>query len=644
MSESQIKITLADHSNILVNNGISGAEIAKIVHKESTQKPVGILINDKLSDLSTPIIKDSTIKIITWEDQEGKQMFWHSSAHLMAEALTLLYPNVKFAIGPPIQNGFYYDIDLGEESLSPQKILELEKLMIRLAKKNNPYKKAKVSKNDAIEYFTQKNNEYKLHILNKLNDDEITFYTQGTFTDLCKGPHIPHTGFIKAIKIMNISSAYWLGDSNNKQLTRIYGISFPTQEELTNYINILEQAKQRDHRKLGKELKLFTFSDNVGIGLPLWLPNGTIIREALEKFLRQKQKEIGYQPVITPHIAQKSLFIMSGHYEKYGKDSFQPITTPNANEEFLIKPMNCPHHCEIYKSELRSYKDLPIRMSEFGTVYRYEQHGELHGLARTRSFTQDDAHIFCTSEQVREEISKVIDLTLNVFEKLGFDNYTIQISLRDPNNLSKYIGTNQDWENAEEAIEHICKEKKLNITYAANEAAFYGPKLDFMVKDALGRSWQLGTIQLDYQLPQRFNLEYTGKDNQKHTPVIIHRAPFGSLERIIAILLEHTNGKLPLWLAPVQIIILPISEKYIQYAQKINQSITSQAELRIQLDNRVETIGKKIREAEANKIPFIIVVGEKEEANNIISVRKQGRIDLGSMSVEQFFNLIKEYL
>jgi threonyl-tRNA synthetase len=581
--------------------------------------------------------------LLTWNDAEGKATYWHSSAHLMAEALEALYPGVKFGIGPAIENGFYYDIDLGDKQLSQDDFPAIEKKMLELARNKSEYVRRPVPKAEAIEYFKNKGDQYKLDLLEGLEDGSITFYSQGNFVDLCRGPHIPNTGFIKAAKLMNVAGAYWRGDEKREQLTRVYAITFPKQKELTEYLERLEEAKRRDHRKLGKELELFAFSEKVGMGLPLWLPKGTMLRERLENFMRKAQTRAGYQQVVTPHIGSKELYVTSGHYEKYGADSFQPIRTPNENEEFLLKPMNCPHHCEIYKTKPRSYRDLPLRLAEFGTVYRYEQSGELHGLTRVRGFTQDDAHIFCRPDQVKEEFIKVIDLVLYVFKVLGFEDYTAQISLRDPDNKQKYIGSDEAWEKAESAIIEAAQEKGLRTVTEYGEAAFYGPKLDFMVKDALGRKWQLGTIQVDYNLPERFQLEYTAPDNTKQRPVMLHRAPFGSLERFVAVLIEHCAGNFPLWLSPEQFAILPISEKYHAYAEKVYQRLL-QEDIRGFIDNRDEKIGRKIRDAEVQKVPYMIIVGEKEQENEIISVRKHGEGDMGNLTVEVFIQNFKEIL
>lgn len=642
-----IKITLPDGSVREYQQGTSSHEIALSISEGLARNVLAAEVNGEIWDSSRPINTDSDVKLLTWNDDGGKFAFWHSSAHLMAEALEALYPGVKLGIGPPIENGFYYDVDFGDREFSSEELPKIEQKMIELAREKNEFVREDVSKAAATKYFTEKGDEYKLELIEGLEDGSITFYKQGNFTDLCRGPHIPNTGFIKAIKLLSTAGAYWRGDESRKQLTRIYGITFPKQKELTEYLERLEQAKQRDHRKLGKELGLFTFSEKVGMGLPLWLPKGAVLRERLEQFLRRLQQRAGYSPVVTPHIGQKELYVTSGHYEKYGEDSFQPIKTPKEDEEFLLKPMNCPHHCEIYASSPKSYKDLPVRFAEFGTVYRYEQHGELHGLTRVRGFTQDDAHIFCRQDQVKKEFLKVIDLVLYVFKSLGFHEYVAQISLRDPDNKEKYIGKDEDWVQAENAIIEAAAEKGLNTITETGEAAFYGPKLDFMVKDALGRKWQLGTIQVDYQLPQRFELEYTGADNQKHRPVMIHRAPFGSMERFVAILIEHCGGNFPLWLAPDQIAILPISEKYHEYADKLYLYL-EEHNITGFVDHRDEKIGRKIRDAEVKKVPFMLIVGEKEAANGEISVRKHGGDDLGSIPkdgfVTYFEKLIKEQL
>ncbi|WP_018615402.1 threonine--tRNA ligase [Segetibacter koreensis] len=622
-------------------NGITALNIAKSISEGLARKVLAAKVNGQVWDLSRPITTDIELQLLTWNDIEGKSTFWHSSAHLMAEALEAIFPGVKLGIGPAIEKGFYYDIDLGDRQITEDDLRKVEVKMAELARNNSIYSRKEISKQDAIAYFTEKGDEYKLELIDGLNDGEITFYSQGNFTDLCRGPHIPNTGFIKAVKLTNIAGAYWRGDEKRKMLTRIYGITFPNQKELDEYVLLLEEAKKRDHRKLGKELELFTFSEKVGLGLPLWLPKGAMLRERLQQFLQKAQIETGYLPVITPHIGHKNLYITSGHYEKYGKDSFQPIKTPQEGEEFFLKPMNCPHHCEIYKAIPRSYKDLPLRLAEFGTVYRYEQHGELHGLTRVRGFTQDDAHLFCRPDQVKDEFKKVIDLVLYVFTSLSFTDYTAQISLRDKDDHSKYIGTDENWEIAENAIIEASAEKGLSTVIEYGEAAFYGPKLDFMVKDAIGRKWQLGTIQVDYNLPQRFDLTYIGEDNGKHRPVMIHRAPFGSMERFIAVLIEHCAGKFPLWLAPTQAVILPISDKYIEYAQEIRMRL-KKADIRIEIDERNEKIGKKIRESEMNKIPYMFVVGEKEMQEGKVAVRKQSKGDIGTKTLEEAEEFLKE--
>ena len=636
-----IKIIFPDGQIKEYSKGITPMDIALSISEGLARNVLAAKLNDQVVDSSTPILLDSNLQLLTWNDVEGKKTFWHSSAHLLAEAIEFLYPGTKFGIGPAIENGFYYDIDLGDQEFGQENFKAIEDKMLELARLKLDYVRKEISKKDAVQYFTLKNDEYKLELLEGLSDGDITFYSQGNFTDLCKGPHIPSTSFIKAVKVLSVAGAYWRGDEKRKQMTRIYAITFPKAKELEEYLTLLEESKKRDHRKLGKELELFAFSEKVGLGLPLWLPKGTILRERLENFLRRAQVRAGYSPVITPHIASKELYVTSGHYAKYGKDSFQPIHTPDENEEFFLKPMNCPHHCEIYKTKPRSYKDLPLRLAEFGTVYRYEQSGELHGLTRVRGFTQDDAHIFCRPDQVEDEFMKVIDLVLYVFKALGFDQYSAQISLRDKVNREKYIGNDDDWNRAEESIIKSAKEKGLPTTIEYGEAAFYGPKLDFMVKDALGRKWQLGTIQVDYQLPQRFELEYTGSDNQKHRPVMIHRAPFGSLERFVAILIENTAGNFPLWLSPDQLAVLPISEKYEDYANEIYLRL-QEKDLRGYVDHRDEKIGRKIRDAEVNKVPFMIIVGDKEQAEGMISVRKKNQGDLGSMTIEAFMNLAQE--
>lgn len=640
MSNQKIKITLPDGSEREMDKGVSGLQIALGISEGLARNVLAAKVNGEIWDASRPIEQDATVQLLTWNDREGKSTFWHSSAHLMAEALEALYPGVKLGIGPAIENGFYYDVDFGDRTFEGAELETIEAKMIELARNKSEYIRKDISKGDAIAYFENKGDEYKLDLLAGLADGTITFYEQGDFVDLCRGPHIPNTGVIKAVKLLNIAGAYWRGDEKNKMLTRIYGITFPKAKELQEYLFMLEEAKKRDHRKLGRELELFTFSEKVGMGLPLWLPKGTLLRERLINFMKKAQDKSGYQQVTTPHIGHKALYETSGHYEKYGKDSFQPIATPNEGEEFLLKPMNCPHHCEIYKYKPRSYKDLPIRYAEFGTVYRYEQSGELHGLTRVRGFTQDDAHIFCMPNQVKEEFIKVIDLVLHVFKVLGFNDYTAQISLRDPNNREKYIGGDDAWNKAESAIIEAAAEKGLDTITVLGEAAFYGPKLDFMVKDALGRKWQLGTIQVDYQLPDRFELEYIGSDNQKHRPVMIHRAPFGSLERFVAVLIEHCAGNFPLWLSPDQITILPISEKFTEYAEKIRM-LLDENDITGFIDNRDEKIGRKIRDAEVKKIPFMLIVGEKEQDEEKVSVRKHIDGDLGSFTPEEFVKYFK---
>jgi threonyl-tRNA synthetase len=632
-----VKISLPDGSVREYPRGVKGSEIAASISEGLARVSLAIEVNGEVWDLSRPITADATVKILTWNDTAGKSTFWHSSAHLMAEALETLYPDVKFGIGPAIENGFYYDVDLGDRPFGDDELLAVESKMKELAKTDNAYSRKDVSKAEALDYFNNKKDPYKLELIEGLEDGKITFYQQGNFVDLCKGPHIPHTGFIKAVKLLNVAGAYWRGNEKNKMLTRLYGITFPKQKELDEYLRLLEEAKKRDHRKLGRELELFGFSEKVGMGLPLWLPKGTILRERLEQFMRKAQVKAGYDPVVTPHIGGKALYVTSGHYEKYGKDSFQPIHTPDEGEEFLLKPMNCPHHCEIYKLKPRSYRDLPIRLAEFGTVYRYEQSGELHGLTRVRGFTQDDAHIFCRPDQVKDEFIKVIDLVLKVFSSLGFENYTAQVSLRDPANKEKYIGEDHLWEKAEREIQEAADERGLHTVAVKGEAAFYGPKLDFMVKDALGRNWQLGTIQVDYQLPQRFELEYVGSDNQKHTPVMIHRAPFGSLERFVAVLIEHCAGNFPLWLAPDQIAVLPISERFNEYAKLVYEKLKEQ-DIRGLLDDRDEKIGRKIRDAETKKIPYMLIVGEREVKESLVSLRKHAHGDQGSVPLDEFIN------
>lgn len=630
-----IKITFPDGAVREYQQGITPMEVAKSISEGLARNVLAAMVDGVRTETSTPINADATLTLYTWNDKDGKEAFWHSSAHLLAEAVQSIFPKAKFGIGPAIENGFYYDIDFGDETVNAEVLAKLEAKMKELAKENNAFVMSDVSKADAIDYFTKKGDNLKLDLLQDLPDGEITFCTQGSFTDLCRGFHIPSTGYVKAVKLLNIAGAYWRGDEKNQQLTRIYGITFPKQKELEEYLHLLEEAKRRDHRKLGKEMELFMFSENVGAGLPMWLPKGTMIRERLTKFMQSAQTDRGYIPVITPHIGRKELYVTSGHYEKYGKDSFQPIKTPNEDEEFLLKPMNCPHHCEIYKFKPHSYKDLPLRFAEFGTVYRYEQSGELNGLTRVRGFTQDDAHIFCRPDQVVEEFKIVIELVQYVFAKLGFDKYTAQISLRDKDDRSKYIGSDENWEKAENAIIEAAKEKGLETVTEYGEAAFYGPKLDFMVKDALGRQWQLGTIQVDYNLPERFKLEYIGEDNQKHRPVMIHRAPFGSLERFFAILTEHCAGNFPLWLTPEQVAVLPISDKFSNYANDVLNYL-KKYDIRGFVDERAEKIGKKIRDAEVSKVPFMIIVGEKEVENKQVSARKHGEGDVGTFSLDEF--------
>lgn len=630
-----VEVTLPDGTKKEFENGSSAMDVALSISEGLARNVLAAEVNGEIIDANRPLPEKTKLKLLTWNDDGGKSTMWHSSAHLMAEAIEAIYPGTKLAIGPPIENGFYYDIDLGGHHISDEDLPKIENKMKELAGQKNEFLRKDVSKADAIKYFTAKDDEYKLELIDGLDDGSITFYTQGNFTDLCRGPHIPNTGFIKAVKLTSIAGAYWRGDENRQQLTRIYGITFPKQKELTEYLEMLEEAKKRDHRKIGKEMELFTFSQRVGAGLPLWLPKGAALRERLENFLKVAQRKAGYLPVITPHIGHKDLYITSGHYAKYGEDSFRPIMTPHEGEEFLLKPMNCPHHCEIYKSSPKSYKDLPVRYAEFGTVYRYEQSGELHGLTRVRGFTQDDAHLFCTPEQVKEEFKNVIDLVLYIFKTLKFENFRAQISLRDPDKPEKYIGSDENWEKAEASIIEAAAEKGLDTVIEYGEAAFYGPKLDFMVRDALNREWQLGTIQVDYNLPERFELEYVGADNEKHRPVMIHRAPFGSMERFVAVLIEHCAGKFPLWLASDQIAILPVSEKYNDYAQKVLKYLNNY-DIRGFVDQRNEKVGKKIRDNEVNKIPFMLIVGEQEELKDEVSVRKQGDGDLGTMSLENF--------
>lgn len=641
-----INITLPDGSVRKYESGVSGFDIAMSISEGLARNVVAAEVNGEIWDSSRKISSDASIKLLTFNDKGGKYAFWHSSAHLLAEALEVLYPGIKFGIGPPIENGFYYDVDLGGgKTLSLGDLEAIENKMLDLARQKNDYIRKEVSKAEAIEYFSAKGDEYKLELLNDLEDGTITFYEQGNFTDLCRGPHIPNTGLIKAVKLLNVSGCYWRGDETRQTMTRIYGITFPKAKELTDYLHMLEEAKKRDHRKLGAELELFMFSEKVGMGLPIWLPKGTALRNRLQDFLTKEQIKRGYQLVITPHIGHKNLYITSGHYEKYGKDSFQPIGTPREGEEFMLKPMNCPHHCEIFANKPHSYKELPLRIAEFGTVYRYEQHGELHGLSRVRCFTQDDAHLFCAPEQIKTEFLNVLDLTMLVFKKMGFENFTAQISLRDPNNPSKYIGSDENWNAAESAIIEATQEVGLETVTELGEAAFYGPKLDFMVKDALGRSWQLGTIQVDYNLPERFQLEYTGADNQKHRPVMIHRAPFGSMERFISVLIEHTAGKFPLWLTPEQYAILPVSDRFSDFANQIKNTLEAN-DIRGFVDDRNETLGRKIRDTEVKRIPIMLIVGEKEAENGQVSVRMQGveNGDKGAMNVDEFIGFFKGLL
>jgi len=639
----QIEITFPDGRKQNYEKGISSMDIAKSISEGLARNVLSAMVNGEVIDASRPINTDATLQLLTWNDKQGKSTYWHSSAHLMAEALEALFPGTRFGIGPAIDNGFYYDVDPGEHTLTTSDLVKIETKILELAKNKSTFERKEISKKEAIAYFTEKNDPYKLELLQDLQDGQITFYTQGQFTDLCKGPHIPDTSSIKAVKLLNIAGAYWRGDETRPQLTRIYGITFPKQKELDEYLVLLEEAKKRDHRKLGQELELFMFSEKVGAGLPIWLPKGTALRQRLEDFLKAEQIKRGYTPVITPHIGHKNLYMTSGHWDKYGEDSFQPIRTPREGEEFMLKPMNCPHHCEIFGHKPRSYKELPVRIAEFGTVYRYEQSGELHGLTRVRSFTQDDAHIFCTPEQVKDEFLNVLDLTMLVIRKLGFESFTAQISLRDPANKEKYIGSDENWAKAEQAIIDATLQAGLETNTVLGEAAFYGPKLDFMVKDALGRSWQLGTIQVDYNLPERFQLEYIGADNSKHRPVMIHRAPFGSMERFIGVLTEHCAGKFPLWLAPDQFALLTVSDRFQAYAETVQKDLENQG-LRGFIDDRAESIGKKIRDNEIKKIPFMVIIGEKEEAANTVSVRKQGVGDLGAMTVPEFAKQLKDLL
>ncbi|MBO4773235.1 MAG: threonine--tRNA ligase [Bacteroidales bacterium] len=636
-----IHITLPDGSVKTFEENTTPYDVALSISEGLARNVLAAIVNDKKWDLHRPIGTDASIRLLTWNDREGKEVFWHTSAHLMAEAIEQLYPGVKFGIGPSIETGFYYDIDFMDYTISSEDFPKIEAKMAEIVSSKQPVVRSEVSKADALAYFEKKGDEYKTELIQDLEDGSITFYTSGSFVDLCRGPHLADMGAIKAVKLTGLAGAYWRGDEKRKQLTRIYAVSFPKKKELDEYLNMLEEAKKRDHRKIGKEMELFTFSQRVGLGLPLWLPKGTDLRKRLENFLVKVQRRYGYQQVITPHIGNVNLYKTSGHYQKYGTDSFRPITTPQEGEEYFLKPMNCPHHCEIYASQPRSYKELPLRLAEFGTVYRYEQSGELHGLTRVRSFTQDDAHIFCTPDQLKEEFCKVIDIVLLIFRTLDFKDYTAQISLRDPNNKTKYIGTDENWEKAERAIVEAAEEKGLNTITELGEAAFYGPKLDFMVKDAIGRKWQLGTIQVDYNLPERFELEYIGSDNQKHRPIMIHRAPFGSMERFVAVLIEHTAGNFPLWLTPVQAIILPISEKYQAYAEQVRDELDA-ADLRASIDDRNEKTGRKIRDAEIKKIPFMLVVGEKEAAEHTISVRGHGMQDLGVMTVDKFAQQVSD--
>lgn len=635
-----IKITLPDGTVKEFEAGIRPIDIAKGISEGLARNIVAAKINDATKEIDTPIIEDASLTLLTWNEKEGKKAFWHSSAHVLAQTLEFFYPNVKLTIGPAIDNGFYYDVDIGDEIISEKDFAKIEQKFLEFAREKSEFSMREVSKADALELYKSQNNEFKVELIENLVDGDITFCDHANFTDLCRGGHIPNTGLIKAVKIMSVAGAYWRGDENKPQLTRVYGISFPKQKLLTEYLELLEEAKKRDHRKLGKELELFTFSEKVGQGLPLWLPKGAAVRERLERFMRNAQRKAGYDPVVTPHIGQKELYVTSGHYEKYGEDSFQPIRTPHEGEEFYLKPMNCPHHCEIYKASPKSYRDLPVRLAEFGTVYRYEQSGELHGLTRVRGFTQDDAHIFCRTDQVKEEFKKVIDLVILVLEALEFEDFTAQISLRDPAQPEKYIGAVENWDKAENAIIEAAAEKGLKTTQVEGEAAFYGPKLDFMIKDALQREWQLGTIQVDYNLPERFELEYTGSDNEKHRPVMIHRAPFGSMERFVAVLIEHCEGKFPLWLSPDQFSVLPVSDKFNQYADNV-VSLLNNYDIRGLVDDRSEKVGRKIRDAEVKKIPYMLIVGEKEVDQELVSVRKQGEGDLGLMKLEEFAELIK---
>jgi len=633
-----IKITLPDGSVREFDSSVTPMDVAKNISEGFARNVISANFNGTTIETTTPLTEDGALVLYTWRDDEGKKAFWHSSAHILAQAILELYPNAKLWVGPAIENGFYYDIDMGDETITDKDFSTIENKMLEIARGKHDFKMRAATKAEALTYYKGRN-DYKVELVEGLEDGTITFCDHSTFTDLCRGGHIPNTGIVKAVKIMSVAGAYYKGDENNKQLTRVYGVSFPKQKELKEYLHLLEEAKKRDHRKLGKELELFTFSQKVGQGLPLWLPKGAALRSQLESFLKKAQQKAGYEMVISPHIGQKELYVTSGHFAKYGEDSFQPITTPKDDEEFLLKPMNCPHHCEIYNAKPFSYKDLPKRFAEFGTVYRYEQSGELHGLTRVRGFTQDDAHIFCTPDQLDQEFKNVIDLVMYVFGSLGFDNFTAQVSLRDPEKPEKYIGSDENWEKAENAIINAAKEKELNYVIEYGEAAFYGPKLDFMVKDALGRSWQLGTIQVDYNLPERFDLTYKGSDNELHRPVMIHRAPFGSMERFIAILLEHTGGNFPLWLMTEQAILLPVSEKYENYGKKV-LTLLENNEIRAQIDNRNETVGKKIREAEMSKVPFMLIIGEQEEKDGTVSVRRHGAGDIGTLTMEAFAELV----
>ncbi len=637
-----IKVTFPDGSVREYAQGVTGLQIAESISPRLAQEVLAVGVNGETRDLMRPIDEDASVKLYKWDDEEGKHAYWHSSAHLMAEALQELYPGIKFGIGPAIENGFYYDVDPGDGvQIKESDLPAIEARMQELAARKEPIVRSDISKADALKMFADRGDEYKVELINDLADGTITLYTQGAFTDLCRGPHLPNTGLIKAVKLTSVAGAYWRGDESRKMLTRIYGITFPKKKMLDEYLALLEEAKKRDHRRIGKELELFMFSDTVGKGLPMWLPRGTALRLRLEDFLKKIQRRFEYQQVMTPHIGNKQLYVTSGHYAKYGKDSFQPIHTPEEGEEYLLKPMNCPHHCEIYKFKPRSYKDLPLRFAEFGTVYRYEQSGELHGLTRVRSFTQDDAHIFCRPDQLKEEFLKVMDIIFIIFKALDFDNFEAQISLRDPDNREKYIGSDENWERAERAIVEACEEKGLKAKVVLGEAAFYGPKLDFMVKDAIGRRWQLGTIQVDYNLPERFGLEYTGEDNQKHRPVMIHRAPFGSMERFVAVLIEHTAGKFPLWLTPDQVAVLPISERFNDYAYQVAKQLFGQ-DIRVTVDDRNEKIGRKIRDNELKRIPFMLIVGEKEAEHGEVSVRRQGEGDKGSMPVADFARMVND--